>query len=202
MDWTMNDAPAIAAHHLRPVTHFHLNGSKSKFNRTNLIETPTYDSLASLVATHRRLFLDEIHSGFSRSGFFETGFSESCYRIWRDFWEASVSGFFVIFFFWQICLIRRWNSLRIFCGSLHCKDFLCCRFIFISFCSFFGNVCRRFWRILQPLKEKKRGGGERIIRDSFVALGDFCGLKEILPCWFLLSGPELFRNSGRIFGHR
>ena len=98
MDWTMNDAPAIAAHHLRPVTHFHLNGSKSKFNRTNLIETPTYDSLASLVATHRRLFLDEIHSGFSRSGFLETGFSESCYRIWRDFWEASVSGFFVIFF--------------------------------------------------------------------------------------------------------
>ena len=104
MDWTMNDAPAIAAHHLRPVTHFHLNGSKSKFNRTNLIETPTYDSLASLVATHRRLFLDEIHSGFSRSGFFETGFSESCYRIWRDFWEASVSGFFVIFFFGKFVL--------------------------------------------------------------------------------------------------
>ena len=104
MDWTMNDAPAIAAHHLRPVTHFHLNGSKSKFNRTNLIETPTYDSLASLVATHRRLFLDEIHSGFSRSGFLETGFSESCYRIWRDFWEASVSGFFVIFFFGKFVL--------------------------------------------------------------------------------------------------
>ena len=68
--------------------------------------------------------------------------------------------------------------MRIFCGSLHCKDFLCCRFIFISFCSFFWKCLSQILKDPSTSKRKKKGGGRKDYQRFFCSFGGFLWIKR------------------------